>query len=815
MTNLLSKPENVDINDYKTYRQEMFAHSKQEKQKKEKGERKHRHSTSIQDYMPISAEIVPTPETPPTPGEEPKVPKIVLKLTNGNLAQKSPSEDETSGVSDLKVPMDEKEEPSESLQGSLLKESEQEVIKHTDYVDEEMALDEEDSEGEILTRTEYLISQCRPCSVLLVDFIKCLNLSNKTDISGMEDDSEVFTEEQLKGITSPVKALNSMSLSPNKSPYKGEDDASLQKRMKLSTSPYENEFMSFVDSKQELEKFTREKGNEKRQPRLTPSKNKPEPLNLNDEDLDKGINLSSGSASILTPISFPASLATLPDLPSSKASSTSMTSASLTPVPIMLSPLCRDSKYRPILPKGLEGTTMFLIPPVSAAGSSSSQQVLTKTSSVKITGQDIHMSTVGDIPGAMDTSVGPNTVTSDQTLLPPSKDVVTANLPATTSVVNEKEVRKTARKQMKKSQTNVPLPLAMQVRFRCLCCTYTCNSKTVMCEHIYNHTDIVPYSCGYCGSIFGTRSGVMVHTKRDHTGQAHKIIKNSPLNEEDYFTTNEKFLQMKATGTLPKLKPPGKMSVQQHAAAQETTSKSGVYVNSSAMTGVQLTSALPSMSSHPSSSEATRKSSPSRENTFKCRYCQFVSSVTSTMEEHVSQVHQKERRYVCPLCRVSFFKQLESVKKHMQKWHAGAEMAIAYEPGFHAISSSSDSTVADKQEALNAELKSVVNQHVLSAMVQQTGLISGNSSLLQRKPTARKSTTPKKAQSAETCLSEAVESRRRIKEMLKQKNTPTQRTHQREASKTQYEVGNHLETGRQHVILNVPTVTMEKQVQVI
>ncbi|ELU07905.1 hypothetical protein CAPTEDRAFT_23056, partial [Capitella teleta] len=55
-------------------------------------------------------------------------------------------------------------------------------------------------------------------------------------------------------------------------------------------------------------------------------------------------------------------------------------------------------------------------------------------------------------------------------------------------------------------------------RFRCLHCVYVASSKFTMVEHIYNHTNIVPFSCGLCGAIFGTRSGVKVHTKREHNG---------------------------------------------------------------------------------------------------------------------------------------------------------------------------------------------------------------------------------------------------------------------------------------------------------
>ncbi|ELT88097.1 hypothetical protein CAPTEDRAFT_28044, partial [Capitella teleta] len=52
--------------------------------------------------------------------------------------------------------------------------------------------------------------------------------------------------------------------------------------------------------------------------------------------------------------------------------------------------------------------------------------------------------------------------------------------------------------------------------FRCLHCPYGASSKQTMVEHIYHHTDIVPYFCGLCGAIFGTKGGVKVHARREH-----------------------------------------------------------------------------------------------------------------------------------------------------------------------------------------------------------------------------------------------------------------------------------------------------------
>ena len=39
------------------------------------------------------------------------------------------------------------------------------------------------------------------------------------------------------------------------------------------------------------------------------------------------------------------------------------------------------------------------------------------------------------------------------------------------------------------------------------------------------------------------------------------------------------------------------------------------------------------------------------------------------MRAHVEQRHSKQRQYVCPYCKVSFYKHIDTLKKHIIKWH--------------------------------------------------------------------------------------------------------------------------------------------------
>lgn len=70
----------------------------------------------------------------------------------------------------------------------------------------------------------------------------------------------------------------------------------------------------------------------------------------------------------------------------------------------------------------------------------------------------------------------------------------------------------------------------------CVHCNFHTRFRSSIINHIYLHTKIVPFSCGYCGSKFGCKSGVYVHNRRDHTGQPVKICQNERIDEQKHFT---------------------------------------------------------------------------------------------------------------------------------------------------------------------------------------------------------------------------------------------------------------------------------------
>ncbi len=78
--------------------------------------------------------------------------------------------------------------------------------------------------------------------------------------------------------------------------------------------------------------------------------------------------------------------------------------------------------------------------------------------------------------------------------------------------------------------------------FRCLFCRYTSQVRQSMEDHIYQHLNLVPWYCCHCKVAFGSKSGVMNHTKNLHSAVGADYKKRYTVEETLYYTTVANFL---------------------------------------------------------------------------------------------------------------------------------------------------------------------------------------------------------------------------------------------------------------------------------
>ena len=278
-----------------------------------------------------------------------------------------------------------------------------------------------------------------------------------------------------------------------------------------------------------------------------------------------------------------------------------------------------------------------------------------------------------------------------------------------------KKSKGTARKGLPKAQHGPPQepqkqpPLAVQeassnrARYCCKVCTYSNNSRTTMQEHIYNHTSVVPYSCGYCSAIFGTRSGVVSHNKREHKNSPPSVIKTNEITEEDYYYEQTPQVQkaaqavgVKRKAESPALQPAQKRRptarksvvrpVLQSTSVVASLLQSPPIVARDADGAVTPTSGSlkmkfslkadkkeailmsgPNSASNDEAKKSGNKVTPRpripkieqvdpNRPYYQCRHCTFATHNLAYVENHTNKEHSGDQRYVCPLCDLAYCK---------------------------------------------------------------------------------------------------------------------------------------------------------------
>ena len=329
-------------------------------------------------------------------------------------------------------------------------------------------------------------------------------------------------------------------------------------------------------------------------------------------------------------------------------------------------------------------------------------------------------------------------------------------------------------------------------RYQCLSCTYSTSARHTIEEHIYNHLSIVPFSCGHCSAIYGTRSGVTVHSRKEHPGLEYNIIKKTEIDEKKYYIDRDRPINIEppmaefkitsntATRVLTKGKTARKGKKKNAISNQETCksqlkltlqrssptpakeatwiattntalptpsqtvgrknyspsvakTNSSTKTTSATKTTKNLTAkqaaksaanAAKAISSKTTSTATKTKNASAAKNAgpkgqaakaagksaaaksvivspqisrihginvdpqvpyYQCRYCTFASQIESMAKGHVDQHHQSERTYVCPLCELAFCKHEEAMRRHFRKWHPKDPVYLLLQPGYYDV----------------------------------------------------------------------------------------------------------------------------------
>ena len=242
-----------------------------------------------------------------------------------------------------------------------------------------------------------------------------------------------------------------------------------------------------------------------------------------------------------------------------------------------------------------------------------------------------------------------------------------------------------------------------RARYCCKHCTYSNNNRTTMQEHIYNHTSVVPYSCGYCSAIFGTKSGVVSHNKREHKNSPPSVIKTNEVTEEDYYYEQPPQVQKvtQATGVKRKAESPSLQPAQKRRPTARKSVVRPVLQSTSVVASLLQSPPIvardadgavtptsgslkmkfslkadrkeailmsgPNNASNDEAKKSVNKVTPRpripkieqvdpNRPYYQCRHCTFATHNLAYVENHTTKEHSGEQRYVCPLCDLAYCK---------------------------------------------------------------------------------------------------------------------------------------------------------------
>ncbi|XP_064620341.1 uncharacterized protein LOC135483399 [Lineus longissimus] len=297
--------------------------------------------------------------------------------------------------------------------------------------------------------------------------------------------------------------------------------------------------------------------------------------------------------------------------------------------------------------------------------------------------------------------------------------------------------------------------------YQCKFCPYSTNYRIAMDDHVYTHLDVVPFRCGYCNSVFGAKSGAVMHHKRNHQNLALRCIKSVDVDESQYYNyvyvTGGQHKTPVGVRSVSPSRAGGKEARNVFESIMKEIPASGadtmpdqstapvpiaaVAPMSSAPTRIQTHPDIPAQKimqpaqlptqakpaglaqAKPGLSQANQvkpaqilPKSPRSDKlpVYQCKFCNFSTDHRTVIETHLQHYHEEEYRFICPLCDLAFCKREETMVKHFKKWHPGKNVMFKRAPGYKDREVATSDVAISYQTAAQKSLQPDLNDAQVS-----------------------------------------------------------------------------------------------------
>ncbi|XP_070205232.1 serine-rich adhesin for platelets-like isoform X2 [Littorina saxatilis] len=198
------------------------------------------------------------------------------------------------------------------------------------------------------------------------------------------------------------------------------------------------------------------------------------------------------------------------------------------------------------------------------------------------------------------------------------------------------------------------------IRYRCTKCEFSATTKGIIESHVYRHIPGVTFKCGYCDSEFTGLVSALTHVKNSHHNKEPKVWISKDINEASFYTEE-------AISTTPEAPDAQK---HQTAVTSQISESTAVQEKQPVIISLVMSGDMP----------VQRQTTQRR---FACTHCSYCTNVVEDANQHVRDLHQGNSLYTCYLCDKALGCSLQEVEAHCRETHPHRQNAYKKLPDFY------------------------------------------------------------------------------------------------------------------------------------
>ena len=214
-------------------------------------------------------------------------------------------------------------------------------------------------------------------------------------------------------------------------------------------------------------------------------------------------------------------------------------------------------------------------------------------------------------------------------------------------------------------------------RYLCTKCDFSATNKGTIESHVYRHIPGVNFKCGYCESEFTGLISALTHVKNSHNSKDPKVWISKDINEASLYTEEE----------LGSCSVPGFVAQpdarHQKAGLTDPATIASQMCDPPASTQPVIISLVVSGDMAMQRPDRFSSSPLATQRRFACTHCSYTTSVMEDAHQHVRDLHRGSSLYTCYLCDKAMGCSLQDVSAHCQVTHPHRRNSFKQLPDFY------------------------------------------------------------------------------------------------------------------------------------